>query len=84
MTTPAAVTIDTANPEQAAAWNGHEGEHWAAHADRFERIGSTIWQRLLDRDLIGHDDRVLDVGCGTGGVDPRSRTHRRRRVCARR
>lgn len=67
MTTPAAVTIDTANPEQAAAWNGHEGEHWAAHADRFERIGSTIWQRLLDRDLIGHDDRVLDVGCGTGG-----------------
>ena len=67
MTTPAAVTIDTANPEQAAAWNGHEGEHWATHADRFERIGSTIWQRLVDRDLIGHADRVLDVGCGTGG-----------------
>jgi SAM-dependent methyltransferase len=67
VTTPAAVTIDTANPEQAAAWNGHEGEHWAAHADRFERIGSTIWQRLLDRGLIGHADRVLDVGCGTGG-----------------
>jgi SAM-dependent methyltransferase len=66
VTTPTAATIDTANPEQAAAWNGHEGGHWATHADRFERIGSTIWQRLLDRDLIGHADRVLDVGCGTG------------------
>lgn len=67
VTTPAAVTIDTANPEQAAAWNGHEGEHWATHADRFERIDSTIWRRLLERDLIGRVDRVLDVGCGTGG-----------------
>ena len=66
VTTPAAVTIDTVNPEQAAAWNGREGEHWATHADRFERIGSAIWQRLLGRDLIGHADRVLDIGCGTG------------------
>ena len=67
MTTPAAVVIDTANPEQAAAWNGHEGEHWAANADRFERIGSTIWQRLLEHVRIGRADSALDVGCGTGG-----------------
>lgn len=65
-TSPAAVTIDTANPEQAAAWNGHEGEHWAAHADRFEGIGFAIWQRFLDRELVGRHDRVLDIGCGTG------------------
>ena len=66
MTTfPAAVTIDTANHEQAAAWNGREGEHWA-HADRFERLGSTIWQVLLYRKLVGRSDRVLDIGCGTG------------------
>lgn len=67
VTAPAAVSIDTANPEQAAAWNGREGEHWATHADRFERIGSPIWQRVVDRDLIGPADRVLDIGCGTGG-----------------
>jgi SAM-dependent methyltransferase len=60
-------TIETANPEQANAWNGHEGQHWAANADRFERIGAAIWRRLLDHELIGRSDRVLDVGCGTGG-----------------
>jgi SAM-dependent methyltransferase len=60
------VTIETANPEQAAAWNGHEGEHWAQHADRFESIGSTIWQRVLDSAPVRRTDRVLDIGCGTG------------------
>jgi SAM-dependent methyltransferase len=58
--------FETANPEQAAAWNGHEGEHWAANADRFERIGEAIWQRALSREFVGASDRVLDVGCGTG------------------
>lgn len=67
MTQSELVGIDTANPEQAAAWNGHEGEHWAAHAQRFESIGSTIWQRLVARDLVEQGDRVLDIGCGTGG-----------------
>lgn len=65
MTAPV-LPIATANPEQAAAWNGHEGEHWAAHAERFERIGEATWCRLLDRLLVGPRDRVLDVGCGTG------------------
>ena len=44
-TTRAAVTIVTANPEQAAAWNGHEGEHWAAHADRYEAASTRYWGR---------------------------------------
>jgi hypothetical protein len=39
------VNIETANPEQAVAWNENEGEHCAEHADRSQRIGSTIWQR---------------------------------------
>jgi SAM-dependent methyltransferase len=60
------VTIETANPEQAAAWNGAEGQHWAAHADRFEEIGSATWQRVLDRALVRPTDDVLDIGCGTG------------------
>jgi hypothetical protein len=28
-----------ANTEHAAAWDGHEGEHWTEHADRDDRAG---------------------------------------------
>ena len=54
------------NVEQAAAWNGHEGEHWTENADRFDRAGRRHWQRFLDAGLISSGDAVLDVGCGTG------------------
>lgn len=58
--------METANVEQAAAWNGHEGEHWTEHADRYDRAGRRHWQRLLDADLVGTSDAVVDIGCGTG------------------
>jgi SAM-dependent methyltransferase len=54
------------NVEQAAAWNGHEGEHWTENADRYDRAGRRHRQRFLDADLISSGDAVLDVGCGTG------------------
>lgn len=58
--------METANDEQAAAWNGHEGDLWTEHADRDDRASRRHWQRFLDRRLIGSGDVVLDVGCGTG------------------
>jgi SAM-dependent methyltransferase len=58
--------VEIANVEQAAAWNGHEGEVWTEHADRFDRASWRHWQRFLDAVLITGDDDVLDVGCGTG------------------
>jgi SAM-dependent methyltransferase len=58
--------MEIANTEQAAAWNGHEGEHWTEHADRYDRAGRRTWQRFLDADLISSTDTVLDIGCGTG------------------
>jgi SAM-dependent methyltransferase len=51
------------NREQAEAWNGPEGEHWAAHA---EHAPSDIDRDLLDAATITASDAVLDVGCGTG------------------
>jgi len=39
--------MNGANVEQAAAWNGHEGEHWTEYADRYDRAvaapGSASW-----------------------------------------
>ena len=58
--------MEIANAEQAAAWNGHEGEHWTEYADRYERASRRVWQRFLDAGLISSTDVVLDVGCGTG------------------
>lgn len=58
--------MEIANAEQAAAWNGHEGEVWTEHADRYESSSRRHWQRFLDADLIASNAAVLDVGCGTG------------------
>ena len=55
-----------ANQEMAAAWDGHEGDVWAEHADRFELTSRRIWKVFLDRRPISERDRVLDIGCGTG------------------
>ncbi|MEV5981108.1 class I SAM-dependent methyltransferase [Streptomyces sp. NPDC052114] len=54
------------NTEQAAAWNGYEGEHWARHQDRWDAVNSGFNSTLLDAASIQGTDRVLDVGCGAG------------------
>ena len=56
------------NTAQAAAWNGYEGEHWAAHDDRYDAVNSGFNGFLLDAAAIGEHDRVLDIGCGNGQV----------------
>jgi SAM-dependent methyltransferase len=63
----AAVGVEVVNTEQAAAWDGHEGDVWTEQADRYDRASRRIWQRFVEAQLIGRADRVLDVGCGTGG-----------------
>jgi SAM-dependent methyltransferase len=52
-----------ANRSQAEAWNGAEGEHWAAHGSH---APTEIDRDLLDAAGIGQGDVVLDIGCGTG------------------
>jgi SAM-dependent methyltransferase len=58
--------IEIVNTEQAAAWDGHEGEVWTEHADRYDHAGRRYLERFLGADLIGPDDHVVDIGCGTG------------------
>ncbi|MFI6514724.1 class I SAM-dependent methyltransferase [Spirillospora sp. NPDC050679] len=56
------------NTGQAEAWNGYEGEHWAAHHDRYDAVNGGFNAALLEAAAIGERDRVLDVGCGNGQV----------------
>ncbi|HUR52046.1 MAG TPA: methyltransferase domain-containing protein [Mycobacteriales bacterium] len=56
------------NVDQAAAWDGHEGDVWTAQADRYDRAGRHIKPAFIDALAVGASDRVLDVGCGTGGL----------------
>ena len=55
-----------ANVEQAAAWDGHEGDMWTEHAERYEATGRGIWKVFLDTRPISERDHVVDIGCGTG------------------
>lgn len=54
------------NTAQAEAWNGYEGEHWAAHWDRYDAVNSGFNDFVLNAAEIGERDRVLDIGCGNG------------------
>ncbi len=58
--------MEIANVEQAKAWDGHEGEVWATHADRYDRASRHIQRWFDDRRVVRTDDDVLDLGCGNG------------------
>ena len=60
------IAVDATNEQSARAWDGDEGEFWAANADRFDRSIAGYHTRLMNAAAIGLQDRVLDVGCGTG------------------
>jgi SAM-dependent methyltransferase len=57
---------DIANTEQAEAWNGADGAHWAEHADRWNTVVGEINDELFAAAAIGERAHVLDIGCGTG------------------
>jgi SAM-dependent methyltransferase len=64
-----------ANERQAAAWNGPEGLHWAQNADHYDAMAAGINEPLLAAAAIGAEDRVLDIGCGTGFVSRLAARH---------
>ena len=58
--------VDATNAEQLKAWDGGEGDYWAANADLYDAAIDEYHAELLDRAAITPDDAVLDIGCGTG------------------
>lgn len=57
---------DIVNTEQAQAWNGPEGAHWARNQDRWNAVNGGFNAPLLDAAGIAEDTRTLDLGCGSG------------------
>ena len=54
------------NTDQAEAWNGYEGEHWARNQQRWDTVNEGFNEPLLAAAAISDTERILDVGCGTG------------------
>src|SRR5829696_2744294 len=66
MSTTNSMSIDPSNSEQLRAWDGEEGEYWAAHPEYFDRSIAEHHRRLLSAASIADDEHVLDIGCGAG------------------
>lgn len=62
------MTESAANAEQAAYWNAEEARHWVADQDRYDRMLTPFSARLLEGAALGRDERVVDIGCGTGAT----------------
>ena len=58
--------VDPTNHAQEQAWDGTEGAYWATHAEQFDDALRHYQPDFHAAAGIGTDDRVLDVGCGTG------------------
>jgi SAM-dependent methyltransferase len=57
---------DIVNTEQAQAWNGPEGAHWARNQDRWNAVNEGFNEPLLDAVGSTGDHCTLDLGCGSG------------------
>lgn len=51
---------------QAVLWSGAAGRSWVRNALAYDRILEPLGRAALDRLELGPQQRVLDVGCGTG------------------
>lgn len=54
--------------EQAARWRGSAAHAWVAAQALLDRTLKPYEDLLLEAVPAGHEGRVLDVGCGTGGT----------------
>jgi SAM-dependent methyltransferase len=57
-----------ANTQHAEAWNGWEGVNWAQNPDPYNATVAAFNDDFFRVAAIDADDRVLDIGCGTGQI----------------
>ncbi|MEC3978269.1 class I SAM-dependent methyltransferase [Amycolatopsis sp. H20-H5] len=66
MTESAAVRVDPSNAGQLDAWDGAQGEVWAARAERIDDGVAAYREHFLAAAAIDSAANVLDIGCGSG------------------
>jgi SAM-dependent methyltransferase len=54
------------NAGMRKAWDGPDGDIWAASADQYEIRGAGYRRSMLQAAAITSGERVLDLGCGNG------------------
>ena len=55
-----------ANAAQVEHWNSEAALHWVTDRDGHDRMLAPFATALLEAAALTPDDRVLDIGCGTG------------------
>ena len=60
--------MTNANTRQIAEWNGAAGDSWSLNAARFDRMLAPFSDALLAAASIRPDERILEIGCGAGGL----------------
>jgi SAM-dependent methyltransferase len=56
------------NKTQREHWNSDEASHWVVAHDRYDRQLQPFGDAVLAAAAITGEDRVLDIGCGTGST----------------
>ena len=56
------------NVEQRRRWDEEEGEHWAAEAERFDRMLAPYGEHVVAGLSPEPGESVVDVGCGNGAL----------------
>ena len=62
------MTATRTNREQHDQWSGPEGDHWVAHADRYDRMLAPFTDQIMVAASVSAHDAVLDIGCGCGAT----------------
>ncbi len=56
------------NTKQIKFWNSHFGIAWANNAEATDFVFSNITHAIIQAASIAPGDRVIDLGCGSGGT----------------
>jgi SAM-dependent methyltransferase len=61
-------SVETANAEQRAYWNGEDSREWVESPQRYDEMLEPFGAQLVAAVRPTAGERVLDVGCGNGAT----------------